>query len=601
MSIKRRIASFLVCLAAAFSLQAQERFSDMIAVTEVEVPVRVLIKGKPLAGLTRADFEVYDQDELQSIVGFEVRDLWGSRDQKPVDAPSLTTADPRSRRLLLLIDFSFSRRQRLAHALKGIRSALDSQLHPTDRVAVATWGYVSGLNLLVGFTDDREKLHLALDAVQAMLDAKRKKQQEILARLHAARFSVSPAGDGSSTYKTLAGEMGNTAALAVLTGPVVYDEAEDDGVDIRQQNSFFGPIKVRVEIDVSKPIDVAQDVVDSEADVSSIRALGLSLAELATLLKDVGGQKDILLLSEGFAGNLLTDAHSLFYLQKSFRAMRDSGWTLHAIDVGGIPGLGETSFASSSLLFMADATGGDLIENTNNFSVATAKVLQRTGIVYVLTFQPTQKGDSERSDYHQLDVKLKNPPKGVQIIHRPGYYTARPPANREVFEQRVDAAEWLLANLEASELEVQVFAQTISDPQGRGTRVPVAVEVTGSSLLATKTKKPSRLELQMAVFDSESRVREVLNGELKIDFGDHRETLNRGGVRFVGELGLPPGDYQLRVLVRSRKKGEVFLSTFPLSVGLSADSQLPPPPPSVERPPDSWVTVQAEQRSAYFQ
>lgn len=572
----------------------------MIAVTEVEVPVRVLVKGKPLAGLTQADFELYDQGELQSIVGFEVRELWSNRQQEAVAAPSLTLADPRSRRLLLLIDFSFSRRQRLANALEGVRSSLASQLHPTDRVAVATWGYVSGLNLLVGFTDDREKLNLALDAVQAMLDAKRKRQREILAQLHQARFSASSPGSGSSTYKTLAAELGSTAALAVLSGPVVYDEAEDDGVDILQQESFFGPIKVRVEVDLTRPIDVAQDVVDSQADINSIRALGLSLAELATLLKDVGGQKDMLLLSEGFAGSLLTDSHSLFYLQKSFRAMRDSGWTLHAVDVGGIPGLGETSFASNSLLFMADATGGDLVENLNNFSLAAERILQRTGVVYVLTFQPAPDSEEESSEYRQLEVKLKDPPKGAQILHRPGYYTARPPANREVFEQRFDAAEWLLANLEASELDVHVFGQSVLDPEG-GARVPVAVEVVGSSLLATGTRKPTRLEMQMAVLDANSQVREVLNGELKIDIGDHRSTLTRGGVRFVGELELPPGDYQLRVLVRSRRKGEVFLSTFPLSVGPSARSRLSPLPASVERPANSWLTVEAERRSAYFQ
>ena len=129
----------------------------------------------------------------------------------------------------------------------------------------------------------------------------------------------------------------------------------------------------------------------------------------------------------------------------------------------------------------------------------------------------------------------------------------------------------------------------------------MAVEVKGSSLLATETKKPSRVELQMAVFDSDSQVREVLNGELKIDFGDHRDLLSRGGVRFVGELGLPPGEYQLRVLVRSRKKGEVFLSTLPLSLGVSSEGLLKPLPPADERPPDSWLTVEAQRRSAYFQ
>ena len=44
------------------------------------------------------------------------------------------------------------------------------------------------------------------------------------------------------------------------------------------------------------------------------------------------------------------------------------------------------------LLYLAEGTGGDLVENVNDFSVATSRVLQRTGIVYVLTFQPTAGG-----------------------------------------------------------------------------------------------------------------------------------------------------------------------------------------------------------------
>ena len=145
--------------------------------------------------------------------------------------------DPTNRRLLLVFDFTFSRRKRLGRALRDLRRSLDQQLQPTDRVAVATYGTVSGLNLLVGFTEDQEKIDLALDAVQAMLDAKGKRQCEVLGQFHAARFSDSGGADGSSTYTTLAGELSPTAALAVLSGPVEYDDSEDDGVVVQEKNA----------------------------------------------------------------------------------------------------------------------------------------------------------------------------------------------------------------------------------------------------------------------------------------------------------------------------------------------------------------------------
>ena len=51
-----------LCLAGAVSpspLGAQ-RFSESTSVVVVEVPVQVVRDGKPVPGLTRADFELYE-------------------------------------------------------------------------------------------------------------------------------------------------------------------------------------------------------------------------------------------------------------------------------------------------------------------------------------------------------------------------------------------------------------------------------------------------------------------------------------------------------------------------------------------------------------
>lgn len=600
MKIKNGALASLILLVCATPAMAQDRFSDLVEVTEVEVPVRVLVKGKPLAGLQQDDFELYDEGELQTIVGFRAQEQSMDRPQESPqgdDSRGLDT-DRSGRRLLLLFDFSFSRPQRLASALRGIRTGLAKQLDPEDRVAVATYGYVSGVNLLVGFTRDREVMNLAFDAIKAMLDAKGKKQREILAQLHEIRFPSDGGTQESSTYASLAHELGASAALGVLSGPVVYDEAEDDGVIILEQESVWSPIQVRVEVDVRDPIFVAQDVNGVNLDTSTIRHLGLALTELTTLLRDVGGQKDMILVSEGFSGALLENARSMFFLQKAFRSFRDSGWVLHSVDVGGIPGMDDRSFESGSLLFMADATGGDLVENTNDFSQAAARVLQRTEVVYVLAFQPQESG--KPGEFRRLEVKLKNAPKGADVRHRPGYYTSRPLSERGVFEARMDAAQWLMTNLEADEIDVRVFAQNESDPLG-GIRVPVAVEITGESLGAMETKKPTSLELQLAALDTDSQVKEILSGEIEIRFSDMAAVISQGGVRFVGELGLSPGEYQLRVLVRSSRQGQVFLGTFPLAVGSDAEEVLPPLPPESQRGSMGWLTVQADRHTAYFQ
>mgnify|MGYP006269421229 CR=1 FL=1 len=50
---------------------AQDKPGQTVTVTAVEVPVRVLLKGEPVKGLTKADFEVYENGVLQEITGFE--------------------------------------------------------------------------------------------------------------------------------------------------------------------------------------------------------------------------------------------------------------------------------------------------------------------------------------------------------------------------------------------------------------------------------------------------------------------------------------------------------------------------------------------------
>lgn len=578
-------------------LGAQETtFSDSIAVTEVEVPVRVLWKGKPLAGLTRQNFEVLDKGQPQTITGFRVRNSWAPSDSvTSVRREEVEDSDVYGRRILFLFDFAFSGRNELDKALGGVRAMVTDKMQPTDRVAIATYGQISGLNLLVGFTEDRPKLHLALNAIEAMLDAKRERQRQQLDLLHESRFAGGDREDPSSTFDVLSKELGPSAALAILTGPVEYTE-EDDGVVTPEKASFFGPIQVRVEVDVTKPIDVLQDRVDT-FDEGHVRALGLSLADLATLLRDVEGQKDLVLLSEGFGGRLLSSSRSLFYLQKMFRAFRSSGWTLHAVDVGGVPGLGEPSFASNSLHLMSKETGGDLVENVNNLLAATDRILQRTGIVYVLSFQPTAEIDA--GEFRNLEVRLRDAPKGAKIVHRPGYYGPRPPAKREKFEQRVDAADWLLTNLEVEEIPVAVYLRPLESIQGGG-RVSVRVDVDGNHLVAQGGRRPTRLELRATVLDADRLPRNILLAEVEIDTDELASQLSDRGVRFLGTLALGPGDYELRTLVRSRRPSRVFLASTPLRVGEERIETRSDPMAGSEQSAE-WLTFEMEQRSAYFQ
>ncbi|HXO21777.1 MAG TPA: hypothetical protein VOA87_17830, partial [Thermoanaerobaculia bacterium] len=80
MGRKTRIAmaalAAVLLLTGALAWGEKQAFNEATSVTAVEVPVTVINKdGKPVRGLTAADFEVYDGRSQQKVTGFDVVDL----------------------------------------------------------------------------------------------------------------------------------------------------------------------------------------------------------------------------------------------------------------------------------------------------------------------------------------------------------------------------------------------------------------------------------------------------------------------------------------------------------------------------------------------
>jgi hypothetical protein len=137
----RPLACLAVLLAAASPAQVQKDSKSAVQATAtatvIEVPVNVIGKdGKPLPGLTAADFELYDNGKKQRITGFEAVDL-----QKPTTdaANPFPEAPPPAarRRWLLVFDLSYSNSTALIRAREGARSIVDKDMAPTDLVGVA--------------------------------------------------------------------------------------------------------------------------------------------------------------------------------------------------------------------------------------------------------------------------------------------------------------------------------------------------------------------------------------------------------------------------------------------------------------------------------
>ena len=83
---------------------------------------------------------------------------------------------------------------------------------------------------------------------------------------------------------------------------------------------------------------------------------------------------------------------------------------------------------------MANSTGGEFYPQLQRpLGAAMEKVLDRTSVTYVLSFQPDVKRDGQ---YHKLRVELKNPARGPAWSTGPAT-TPRSPAPSETAMERV--------------------------------------------------------------------------------------------------------------------------------------------------------------------
>lgn len=113
-------------------------------VSLVKIDAQVMQGGRPVPGLTKEDFVVYDQGAQQTI-------NYVAADQEPLD-------------LLLILDVSDSMRDAI-RAVNAVSGKALEQLKPGDRVALAR--FTSQWNLVVPFTEELSKIKTASEVIAA--------------------------------------------------------------------------------------------------------------------------------------------------------------------------------------------------------------------------------------------------------------------------------------------------------------------------------------------------------------------------------------------------------------------------------------------------
>ncbi|MES1245607.1 MAG: VWA domain-containing protein [Acidobacteriota bacterium] len=611
--------SFLIGLIAApglaFAASApageparDQTFTETTEVTAVEVPVQVVLDGKPVRGLTAANFVVYQDKQKEPVTGFEMVDLYAMPDDKAAEVPA-----PARRHFLLLFDLSFSEPKSVVKARDAAAGLLD-ELHASDLVAVATYTASRGPELVLGFTTDLDQARAAIATLGL---------PELIDRT-------------PDPLKLVVGD---------LSGGLMLSRAPVGSVGRKEGGSGRPGAEARAAADEQRREELSNRMVDRlesfareseranlEVQKDKVTALARSFTDLAKLMRSVDGRKYVVYLSEGYDSSILLgttdkkevdedrrnmdsgdswkvsseerygDSIAINEVDAMLQEFRRADCVIQAVDIGGLRAaaggggdLGvEHRGGRDSLFQMARDTGGDLYENFNDLSAAMGKMLERTGVTYVLTIQPQAAPDGM---YHPLRVELKGGPRGARVVHRPGWFAPRPFAQRSRYEKMLATAGQVLAGEEGGVVHASMIAAPMPSAEEGQADVPLVVEVEGAGLLQGQQGADLPTEIYVYAMDAKGSVRDYIAQTLVLDLGKVEATLRQGGLKFYGHLELPPGSYKARLMVRNGRTGEYGLKVVPIVVPEMAQAGPVLLPPFFPEPQGPWLLTREAPRA----
>lgn len=589
-------------------------FTGETQVLAVEVPVQVLLDGEPVRGLNADDFRIYEGGELRPLTGFEVVDLTvaagssrpGTDPPSASDhggAPALDVPPAGRRHFLLFFDLAFTEAGHVSKGLGAARSLVREGLHPSDLVGVAFYTSRQGVGLALQFTPDRSQVERVLDAFEFLLDGKKELPPEVLGDLPAARRASDPLGLTAGGFGATLVEVGRAA------GYQTSDFAETLAIVGGTGSGWGGFLMNNILYHSAAFMEQAYE----EQRSAQAAYLADNLKALAEALRGIQGPKHLVLLSQGFDGGLLevgpgdSEVGSggggwlLSVMNRTIAELRRSGWVIHGADLGGLADTLDRGFAAatkSSLFFLAEETGGVLVENANDLAAGLDEVLERTSVTYVLTFQA--KEVREDGSFHPIRIELVDGPRAARLVHRAGYHAPRPAAERHPFERQAAAAALLLAGEEVSGLPARLLATALDYHDGRA-RVPVLVEVAGRELLGRRGSDGAATEIYVYAFDASGAVADFFAKSVTLPAAPEEGAgAPLRGVKLTGSLDLPPGRYDLRALVRGPGGGHEAVRSATLDVPESAGGPRLLPPLFVAGVAERWVVAElGEEGGAY--
>jgi|CXWL01.1.fsa_nt_gi VWFA-related protein len=556
----------LALLAASPARAAEEpkkTFAGTSSVVLVEVPVRVLDDGQPVRGLKAEDFTVLEDGTERPLSSFEVVDLTLSTEAA---GGTVALPPPAARRhFLLLFDLAFTPIEGLIRAERAARSLVREHLGPSDLVGIAFYSDRRGATMPLYFTSDKEGAERVLDGLALLLgsrDVAPRGRPEGHEPLRADPLRLVAGG-----FDVMASEIGKHGGFPV--NPAA-DARDNEAAVTRLSGRGGGP---------NETLEAMGDMLGEaqrQEQRHKVRAMAEGISGLAKLTRGVDGIKYLVLFSDGFPEDLYastgptTGIGGGFGTEQTQQAIssmitefKRAGWSIQTIETTAsrtnVPGQGT---GTGVLAWLANDTGGVMLRNFHDLSQALDRVVLRTEVTYLLSFATDVPEDGA---FRPIKVKVRNAPRGADVVHRAGYFAPTPFAQQDSVSRAASAAELVLSGEPRDELSARIYAAPF--PFGGSSAVsyvPLVVELDGPPLVAASG--PLRFELYAYAVGADGTVLDFVFQQIEVDRAKAADVLRAGGLKFFGDLILPPGTHVLRTLLRNPETGRYTLAVTPLEV-----------------------------------
>ncbi|HJQ24941.1 MAG TPA: VWA domain-containing protein, partial [Blastocatellia bacterium] len=530
----------------------------------VQIDVVVTDKqGRVVKGLTKDDFELYENGKKQLVSFFEFVDASQPRAIKEAarnDAPKpgelapppgLGERDVR-RIFAFVVDDLTTRYEDLTYLRQMLTNFVETQMQPTDLVAIVRT--VGGKGLLQQFTTDKDLLRRAIAGLTAATHP--------LSAFHNPETPKLPTQPSGTDVNVQTGDQGED--IPDTDNPLddtnrmlrSYMSLATAGFVIDSMKQLPGR-KSLVLISGGLPIFSTNPGTEAGAVANFLNVLTdkATRAGVAINTMDIRG----LQAYSGVAGFEETEARSAMGTGTAISDPIAASGNPNRSGFGRIPDEKQFGYrnpfdqldAHMGLRVLASTTGGLAVLGKNDFDDGLRKIIQTSEGYYLLAYTPT--AGKFNGEFRKIEVKAKGD--GLKVYSRRGYLARSDAPAVEPATKQEQLLQAIKSPLMRRDVSVDAMVLYKPAPQNQGAiDIHVTIDPKQVRFEQAGDKQQADLDVAGFVFDQFGKLRGGFSETLRpaVTPAEYSQ-ISKMGLPYAAQAVLPPGAYQIRIAVRDNK------------------------------------------------